>query len=103
MPGCRSCGNSLPVTYKCNLCVKCNTCPPPEPPACRGKSIKDANRVKPCPPCKCKCPPPPCVRKTKCKVPSVKDKCRTNKPCPKPVECCPPCPNECECVGAGSH
>lgn len=103
MPNFRSCGTLNHVKYKCIPCVKCTPCPPPEPPACRGKSIKDACRVKPCPPCKYKCPPPPCVKKTKCKVPTIKDKCRTEKPCPEPVECCPSSHNNCECVGAGYY
>lgn len=65
--------------YKCKpkkICI----------PECR-KTIKDKNRVKPCPPCKCICPPKKCIRKTKCKFYSVKDKCRQNKSCP-PVKCC---------------
>lgn len=93
---CNSCGTVISES-NCVSCVQCNPCPLPDPPECRGPSVKDACRVKPCPPCRCVCPPPQCVRKTKCKVPSVKDKCRTEKPCPEPVECCDPCPSECSC------
>ena len=102
MPSCGSCGTNIVVTHTqkktvnpCDpvqppcptLCVKCVECKP-KPicvPECR-KSIKDKCRVKPCPPCACKpCPPKDCVRRTKCKFYSVKDKCRQNKPCP-PVQ-----------------
>ena len=74
---------------ECNDCVTCE----PEPvcvPECR-QNFKDKCRVKPCPPCK-PCEPKQCVRKTKCKFYSVKDKCRQYKPCPPPQQCC--CPDE---------
>jgi hypothetical protein len=60
-------------------------------PKCR-KSVKDACRVKPCPPCvPCDCHKnKKCIRKTKCKFASVKDKCRNQKPCcPEKPKCCP--------------
>jgi hypothetical protein len=60
-------------------------------PKCR-KSVKDTRRVKPCPPyVPCVCHKnKKCVRKTKCKFASVKDKCRNQKPCcPKKPKCCP--------------
>ena len=84
---CNTCGTSIPA--KTNNCPKkCPTpCPPKPVPDCR-KSSRDFCRIKPVAICKkcCYCPPKKCVRKTKCKLPSIKDKCRTDKPC---NECCP--------------
>ena len=105
MPDCHSCGTVIhhPMPNNCTNCVPCIPSHPPTPPACRGKTYKDGYRVKSCPPCECVCPRPPCVRKTKCKLPSFKDRYRMPGPCPEPVECSHVCPNGCECVGAMSH
>ena len=103
---CSSCGPIVVEPSTCNKCTTCIPCIPVVPvvPVCR-RSSKDACRVFPLPVCKYQCPPPPCVRHTKCRIPSVRDKCRTKVPCPVPVCCAPDCnaPVGCECVGTVSH
>lgn len=101
---CTSCGTVI-VQPSTSTCVTCVTCTPVVPvvPECR-RNIRDSCRIKPLPVCKYECPPPPCVRRTKCRVPSVRDKCRI-KPCPPVVCCAPDCnaPAGCRCVGSVSH
>lgn len=112
MSCCQSCGTNVVVASQKKTVNPCDPvqppCPPPLCPSCVAckpqpvcvpecrKSIRDVCRtVKPCPPCKCEpCKPKNCVRKTKCKFYSVKDKLRV-KPCPPVKECC--CSGSCSC------
>ena len=100
-----TCGSCGPTEVKPSTCHNCTACVPcilvvPVVPECR-KSIKDDCRVKPLPICRYQCPPPPCVRRTKCHLPSIRDDCRKKPPCPEPVCCVPDCnvPVGCKCVG----